>query len=109
MSEAGTREFEGLTIPTPGTFVLDPYHNWIGFCPPHDDKPGFAAGLASSLARSSWLLKSSAELTINGASIGTGVPARDDDLRSDHQAACRRQPSPAGTPSPAGPSPPAAP
>ncbi len=32
---ANTREWEGITIPTPGTFTLDPAHTSVGFVAKH--------------------------------------------------------------------------
>ncbi len=87
MSDANTRTFDGLTIPTPGTFVLDPYHTRIGFAARHlmvSRVRGRLGEFSGKIIVAEDPLQSSAELVINAASIDTGVSARDADLKSEN-------------------------
>ncbi len=86
MSDANTRTWEGITSPTPGTFVLDPYHTRIGFFARHlmvSKVRGRFGEFSGKIIIAEDPLQSSAELVINTASIDTGVPARDADLKSE--------------------------
>ena len=87
MSDAGTRVFEGVTIPEPGTFVLDPYHTRIGFSARHlmvSKVRGNFSEFSGSITVAENPLESSAEATIKTASVHTGVDMRDADLRSEN-------------------------
>jgi polyisoprenoid-binding protein YceI len=87
MSDASTRTFEGATIPEPGTFVLDPYHTRIGFVARHlmvSKVRGNFGEFSGSITVAENPLESSAEATILTASVHTGVPPRDADLRSEN-------------------------
>jgi polyisoprenoid-binding protein YceI len=85
MSDVGTRVWEGVTIPAPGTFTLDPAHTRIGFWVRHlmvSKVRGRFSEFSGSITIAENPLESSAELTMKTASIDTGQPQRDDDLRS---------------------------
>jgi polyisoprenoid-binding protein YceI len=87
MSEAGTRLFEGVTIPDPGTFVLDPYHTRIGFVARHlmvSKVRGRFGEFTGSITIAENPLESSAEAVIKTASVDTGVEQRDADLKSEN-------------------------
>ena len=87
MSDTNTRTFEGLTIPTPGTFVLDPYHTRIGFSARHlmvARVRGRFSEFSGKLVVAEDPLQSSAELVIKAGSVDTGVAPRDADLRSEN-------------------------
>ena len=87
MSEANTRTWEGITIPTAGTFALDPYHTTIGFTARHlmvSKVRGRFREFSGKIVVAEDPLQSSAELVINTASIDTGVPPRDADLKSEN-------------------------
>lgn len=80
------REWEGLTIPTPGTFNLDKAHTRIGFWVKHmmvSKVRGHFAEFDGSVTIAEDPLQSSAEVTIKAASIDTGVADRDAHLKSD--------------------------
>jgi polyisoprenoid-binding protein YceI len=86
MSSANTRTWEGVTIATPGTFVLDPYHTTIGFVARHlmvSKVRGRFREFSGKITVAEDPLQSSAELVIKTASVDTGVPARDNDLKSE--------------------------
>ncbi len=81
-----TRDWQGLTIPTPGTFVLDPTHTRIGFWVRHmmvSKVRGHFAQYEGKVTIAEDPLQSTAEITIKAASIDTGVADRDGHLRSD--------------------------
>ena len=81
-----TREWEGLTIPTAGTFVLDVAHTRIGFWVKHmmvSKVRGHFGEFSGSVTIAENPLESSAELTIKAASIDTNATDRDNHLRSD--------------------------
>ncbi|SDI34643.1 Polyisoprenoid-binding protein YceI [Sinosporangium album] len=81
-----TRTWEGLTIPTAGTFDLDAAHTRIGFTAKHmmvSKVRGNFAEFAGSVTISEDPLASSAQLAIKTDSINTGVADRDAHLRSD--------------------------
>jgi polyisoprenoid-binding protein YceI len=87
MTDAGTRTFEGLTIPTPGTFVLDPYHTRIGFSVRHmmvSRVRGRFSEFSGTITVAPDPMLSSATALIKAGSVDTGVPFRDADLKSEH-------------------------
>ncbi len=87
MSEAGTRLFEGVTIPEPGTFVLDPYHTRIGFSARHlmvSKVRGRFGEFSGSITIAENPLESSAQAVMKTASVDTGVEMRDADLKSEN-------------------------
>jgi polyisoprenoid-binding protein YceI len=81
-----TRAWEGLTIPTAGTFNLDATHTRIGFWAKHmmvSKVRGHFGEFSGSVTIAENPLESSASLTISAASIDTGTPDRDGHLKSD--------------------------
>lgn len=80
-----TRTFEGVTVPAPGTFELDPLHTTVGFVARHlmVSKVRGAFGRATgTITIGEEPLASSVEVSIDAASIDTGVTDRDNHLRS---------------------------
>jgi polyisoprenoid-binding protein YceI len=80
-----TRTFEGVTVPAPGTFELDPLHTRVGFVARHlmVSKVRGAFGRATgTITIADEPLASSVEVSIDAASIDTGVTDRDNHLRS---------------------------
>jgi polyisoprenoid-binding protein YceI len=87
MSDAGTRVFEGVTIPGPGTFTLDPFHTRIGFQARHlmvSKVRGRFSEFSGSITVAENPLESSAEAVIKTGSVDTGVDMRDGDIKSEH-------------------------
>src|SRR5258705_12993373 len=84
-SPANTREFNGLTIPTPGKFGLDPAHTRVSFVASHMMVSKVRGGFTSasgSIVIAEDPLDSHVEVSIDAASIDTGVADRDGHLRS---------------------------
>ena len=80
-----TRDFEGVVIPTPGTFDLDTAHTRIGFTARHmmiSKVRGRFAEFTGSINVAENPLQSTAEATIVASSIDTGQPQRDGHLVS---------------------------
>jgi polyisoprenoid-binding protein YceI len=80
-----TREYNGLTIPTAGTYVLDSNHLRVGFVARHlmvSKVRGSFADVTGEIVIDEDPLKSSLTTTIQAKSITTGVGQRDDHLRS---------------------------
>ncbi|WP_214415598.1 YceI family protein [Sphaerisporangium fuscum] len=81
-----TRTWEGLTIPTTGTFDLDVAHTRIGFVAKHmmvSKVRGYFGDFSGSVTIAENPLESSAEVTIKTASIETGNLDRDNHLKGD--------------------------
>ncbi|MEV6980040.1 YceI family protein [Sphaerisporangium sp. NPDC051017] len=81
-----TRAWEGLTIPEPGTFDVDVAHTRVGFMAKHmmvTKVRGRFGDFKGSVTIGENPLDSSAELTIQTASIDTGSTDRDNHLRSE--------------------------
>jgi polyisoprenoid-binding protein YceI len=79
------RVYEGVTIPVPGTFDLDPAHTTIGFTARHmmvSKVRGQFADFTGSITIAEDPIDSSAEATIKTASIDTRHPDRDAHLTS---------------------------
>jgi polyisoprenoid-binding protein YceI len=77
---AGTRVYEGVTIPAPGTFDLDPVHTTIGFTARHmmvSKVRGQFGEFTGSITVAEDPMASSAEATIKTASIDTRHKDRD--------------------------------
>jgi polyisoprenoid-binding protein YceI len=91
MSEATTRaadvrDLDGLTIPAPGTFDLDPAHTRIGFSARHmmvSKVRGRFGEFTGSITVAGDPLQSSAEAVIKTASMDTGNADRDAHLTGD--------------------------
>ncbi|MFC4111575.1 YceI family protein [Nonomuraea zeae] len=81
-----TRTWESLTLPAAGTYNLDAAHTRIGFVVKHmmvSKVRGHFDSFTGSVTVAENPLESTAELTIQTASITTGVADRDGHLRSD--------------------------
>lgn len=80
------REWEGLQVPTPGTFTLDPAHTQIGFTAKHmmvSKVRGHFTEFDGKIVIAENPLESTVEVVIKAGSIETGVADRDGHLRSD--------------------------
>ncbi|MEV4410709.1 YceI family protein [Catellatospora sp. NPDC049609] len=80
-----TRTWHGLTIPTAGTFALDPAHTRVGFVIRHlvvSKVRGAFKDVAGEIVIAEEPLDSSVTATIQAASIDTGVADRDNHLRT---------------------------
>ncbi|RJL22118.1 YceI family protein [Bailinhaonella thermotolerans] len=85
MTQVSTRDWQGLTLPTPGTFVLDTAHTRVGFVARHmmvSKVRGSFLDFSGSITVAENPLDSTAEATIQTGSIDTGVADRDGHLRS---------------------------
>jgi polyisoprenoid-binding protein YceI len=79
------RPFDGLTIPTAGTFALDPNHTTVGFVARHlvvSKVRGSFTEVSGTVNVAENPLESTVEVVIGAASISTGQPDRDNHLRS---------------------------
>jgi polyisoprenoid-binding protein YceI len=82
---AGTRDFQGLTIPIAGTFVIDPNHTRVGFTVRHlmiSKVRGGFTGTSGSITVAEDPLQSVVDIEIDASTIDTGVADRDNHLRS---------------------------
>ncbi len=80
-----TREWQGMTFPTPGVFKLDPMHTHVGFLARHmmvSKVRGRFGDYDGTIVIADDVLQSSVEVTIKVASIDTREDARDNHLRS---------------------------
>ena len=80
-----TREFQGLQIPTAGTYVLDAAHKRVGFVARHlmvSKVRGQFAEASATITIGEDPLQSSVTATITTASVSTGQPDRDNHLRT---------------------------
>ncbi len=80
-----TRQFEGLTIPAPGTYELDQAHKVVGFSARHmmvSKVRGVFDEATATITVAEDPLQSSVVATIKAASINTGQTDRDNHLRS---------------------------
>lgn len=80
-----TRTFEGLTVPAPGTFAIDPAHSAIEFVARHlmvTKVRGRFDAVEGTITIGDDPLASSVEVTIDVSSVSTGEPGRDEHLRS---------------------------
>ncbi|MDO3705468.1 YceI family protein [Micromonospora sp. C28SCA-DRY-2] len=83
--EPVTRDWEGLTIPTAGTYVLDAAHKRVGFVARHmmvSKVRGEFADAAATITVAEDPMQSSVTATIQAASIDTKQADRDAHLRS---------------------------
>jgi polyisoprenoid-binding protein YceI len=81
---APTRTFDGVTIPAPGTFTLDPVHSSVGFVVRHlmvSKVRGAFAEFSGAITIGEDPLDSSVTATINTASLTTGAADRDNHVR----------------------------
>jgi polyisoprenoid-binding protein YceI len=85
MTGSVTRSWDGLTIPAPGSYVLDQAHKRIGFLARHmmvsPVRGEFANGTVQIFVEDD-PLRSSVTATIQAASVTTGNPERDAHLSS---------------------------
>ncbi|WP_422772440.1 YceI family protein [Plantactinospora sp. WMMC1484] len=82
---ATTRTWEGLTIPTAGTYLLDQAHKRVGFMARHmmvSKVRGQFREAEATITVAENPLESSVSATIQAASIDTGQTDRDNHLRS---------------------------
>jgi polyisoprenoid-binding protein YceI len=82
---AGTRQFEGLEIPAPGTYELDAAHKRVGFVARHlmvSKVRGNFGDATATITIAEDPLQSSVTASIATASVNTGQPDRDNHLRS---------------------------
>lgn len=81
----GLRIVDGVELPAPGTFTLDPAHTRVGFVARHlmvTKVRGHFAEVEGTITIAEEPLQSTAEATIGTASITTGSDDRDNHLRS---------------------------
>jgi polyisoprenoid-binding protein YceI len=80
-----TRTVNGVALPTPGTYTLDPTHTRIGFVARHlmvTKVRGHFAAFEGTITIADEPHASTANVTIQTASVETGTPDRDRHLRS---------------------------
>lgn len=80
-----TRTYQGITIPEPGTFALDPAHTRVGFVARHmmvSKVRGSFGEVSGEITVAEEPTESTVAVTIGVASISTGVADRDAHLRS---------------------------
>jgi len=80
-----TRTFDGVAIPTPGTFALDPAHTEVAAIVRHlvvSKVRGTFAGTSGTIIIADDPLQSSVTASIPAESINTGTADRDNHLRS---------------------------
>lgn len=85
IGELETRTWQGLSIPAPGTFQLDPAHTRVGFVVRHlvvSKVRGSFREVAGEITIAEDPQESSVTAVIQAASIDTGVADRDGHLRS---------------------------
>lgn len=84
-SPLASRDYNGVQIPVPGTYTLDPAHKRVGFVARHlmvsKVRGGFDEATATIIVAEN-PLESSVAATIQAASITTGQEQRDGHLRS---------------------------
>jgi polyisoprenoid-binding protein YceI len=80
-----TREWNGITIPTPGKFALDPVHSQVAFVVRHlmvSKVRGVFKEKSAEIVIAENPLDSSVTATIQAASVDTGAPDRDNHIRT---------------------------
>ena len=85
-SAADLRDFDGVTIPAPGTFDLDPAHTRIGFSARHmmvSKVRGRFGEFTGSITIADDPFQSAADAVIKTASMDTGNADRDGHLTGD--------------------------
>src|SRR5919106_6301738 len=85
VTAASTREWEGITIPTPGTFALDPAHTHVGFVAKHmmvTKVRGTFPEVEGTIFLAEDPTQSTVDVTIKTATVHTGATDRDNHLRS---------------------------
>ncbi|MGB9373578.1 MAG: YceI family protein [Jiangellales bacterium] len=84
-AQTGSRDWQGVTVPAPGTFVIDPAHTRVGFVAKHlmvTKVRGAFGEVAGSFTVPENPLEASAQATMKAASLSTGSPDRDAHLHS---------------------------
>ena len=84
-ASTATREFQGLQIPTAGTYVLDAAHKRVGFVVRHlmvSKVRGNFGEATATITVGEDPLQSSVTASITTASVFTGQPDRDNHLRT---------------------------
>jgi polyisoprenoid-binding protein YceI len=84
-TEPMTRTWNGVAIPLPGTFALDPAHTRVGFVARHmmvSKVRGSFKDASGEIVVAEEPTASTVSVTIQAASIDTGVEDRDNHLRS---------------------------
>jgi polyisoprenoid-binding protein YceI len=84
-TESATRSWEGLTIPAPGTYLLDQAHKRVGFVARHmmvSKVRGQFRDAEATITVTENPLESAVSATIQTTSIDTGATDRDNHLRS---------------------------
>jgi polyisoprenoid-binding protein YceI len=79
------RTLDGVNIPQPGTFALDPHHTTVGFIARHlvvSKVRGSISEVSGSITIAENPLDSSVVAVMKAASINTGSAGRDEHLRS---------------------------
>jgi polyisoprenoid-binding protein YceI len=85
MTTTDIRTVEGVELPKPGTFVLEPAHTTIGFVARHlmvTKVRGHFQDFTGSITIGDTLEDTSAEATVQTASVTTGSTERDAHLKS---------------------------
>jgi polyisoprenoid-binding protein YceI len=79
-----TRTFDGLSIPEPGAFTLDPNHTTVGFVARHlvvSKVRGSFTDVSGTVTVAEDVLASTVDVVIGAASFTTGVADRDNHVR----------------------------
>ena len=85
MTERPTREWNGMTIPVPGVYILDEAHKRIGFLAQHmmvSPVRGEFSSASATIVVAEDPLQTTVTATIRAASLATGNTDRDAHLRS---------------------------
>jgi polyisoprenoid-binding protein YceI len=85
MTETVTRDFNGLTVPNPGTFTIDPAHTHVGFVVKHlmvSKVRGSFTEVGGEIVIAEDPTASSVTAIMQASSITTGVEQRDGHLRT---------------------------
>lgn len=84
-TQTGSREWQGVTVPAPGTFVIDASHTRVGFVAKHlmvTKVRGAFADVEGSFTVPENPLEASAQATMKSASLSTGSADRDAHVKS---------------------------
>jgi polyisoprenoid-binding protein YceI len=85
MSDTSTRDFKGLTIPTAGTFAIDPTHSHVGFVVKHlmvSKVRGSFTEVSGEIVIAEDPTASTVTAVMQASSITTGVEQRDGHIRT---------------------------
>jgi polyisoprenoid-binding protein YceI len=80
-----TRDFNGLTVPTPGTFAIDPAHSHVGFVVKHlmvSKVRGSFTDVSGEIVIAEDPTASTVTAIMQATSITTGVEQRDGHIRT---------------------------